>query len=56
MFVVRGNSAGRAAIHLAGHAASVTMLARGDALGITMSDYLIQKDQGDPSISVRLRT
>jgi thioredoxin reductase (NADPH) len=33
-----GNSAGQAAVHLAEHAATVTMLVRGDTLGTTMSD------------------
>jgi thioredoxin reductase (NADPH) len=57
VFVVgAGNSAGQAAIHLAEHAASVTILVRGDALGTTMSDYLIQKLQATANISVRLRT
>jgi thioredoxin reductase (NADPH) len=51
-----GNSAGQAAIHLAGYAASVTMLVRGDAPAKTMSEYLIQKIQATPSISVRLHT
>jgi thioredoxin reductase (NADPH) len=51
-----GNSAGQAAIHLAGHATSVTMLVRGNALTKTMSDYLIQKIQATPNISVRLHT
>jgi thioredoxin reductase (NADPH) len=57
VFIVgAGNSAGQAAIHLAGHAASVTMLVRGDALATTMSDYLVQKIEATPNISVRLRT
>jgi thioredoxin reductase (NADPH) len=51
-----GNSAGQAAIHLAGHAASVTMLVRGGALTATMSDYLIQKIQATPNICVRPHT
>jgi len=56
VFVVgAGNSAGQAAIHLAEHAASVTVLVRGDALA-TMSDYLVAKLQATPNISVRLRT
>jgi thioredoxin reductase (NADPH) len=50
-----GNSAGQAAIHLATRAASVTMLVRGDGLA-TMSDYLIQKIQATPNISVRPHT
>jgi thioredoxin reductase (NADPH) len=40
-----GNSAGQAAIHLAGYATSVTMLVRRGSLAATMSDYLIQKIQ-----------
>jgi thioredoxin reductase (NADPH) len=57
VFVVgAGNSAGQAAIHLAAHAASVTVLVRGAALGETMSDYLVTKLQATPNISVRLRT
>jgi thioredoxin reductase (NADPH) len=51
-----GNSAGQAAIHLAGHARSVTMLVRGNSLAATMSDYLVQKIEATPSISVALRT
>jgi cation diffusion facilitator CzcD-associated flavoprotein CzcO len=47
-----GNSAGQAAIHLAGYAASVTMLVRRGSLAATMSDYLIQKIQATPNISV----
>jgi thioredoxin reductase (NADPH) len=57
VFVVGGgNSAGQAAVHLAEHAARVTMLVRGHALGATMSDYLVQKIQATPNITVRLRT
>ena len=57
VFVVGAcNSAGQAAIHLAEHAASVTVLVRGDTLGATMSDYLVTKLQATPNISVRLHT
>jgi thioredoxin reductase (NADPH) len=57
VFIVgAGNSAGQAAIHLAAHAASVTLLVRGDSLAATMSDYLIQEIDATPSISVRPRT
>ena len=57
VFVVgAGNSAGQAALHLAEHAASVAVLVRGDALGKTMSDYVVKKIQATPNISVRLRT
>jgi len=51
-----GNSAGQAAIHLAGYAASVTMLVRRGSLAATMSDYLIPKIQATPNSSVRLHT
>ena len=51
-----GNSAGQAAIHLAGHARSVTMLVRGNSLAANMSDYLVQKIEATPNISVALRT
>jgi thioredoxin reductase (NADPH) len=44
-----GNSAGQAAIHSAGYAASVTTLVRGDALAATMSDYLIQESGPHPT-------
>ena len=36
-----GNSAGQAATHLAKHAATVTLLVRGDSLSKSMSDYLV---------------
>jgi thioredoxin reductase (NADPH) len=50
-----GNSAGQAAVHLAEHAATVTMLVRGPTLGATMSEYLVTKIQAIPNIAVRLR-
>src|SRR6266511_2521851 len=57
VFVVgAGNSAGQAAIHLARHAASVTILALEDALGTSMSDYLVKEIEATPNIAVRLRT
>lgn len=48
-----GNSAGQAAIHLAKHAASVTMLVRGESLETSMSDYLITEIGELPNVSVR---
>jgi thioredoxin reductase (NADPH) len=51
-----GNSAGQAALHLARFASQVTMLARGDSLAETMSDYLISEIGARPNIDVRLRT
>jgi thioredoxin reductase (NADPH) len=49
-----GNSAGQAAVHLARHAASVTLLARGDSLARSMSDYMIKEIEHASNISVRL--
>jgi thioredoxin reductase (NADPH) len=57
VFVVGGgNSAGQAALHLAKHAASVTLLVRGPDLAKSMSDYLIQELEQAPNVAVRLRT
>jgi thioredoxin reductase (NADPH) len=57
VFVVGGgNSAGQAAVHLAEHAATVTMLVRGAALSATMSDYLVKKIEATLNITVRLGT
>lgn len=51
-----GNSAGQAALHLARYAARVTILARGESLAASMSEYLIQELATKPTIEVRLRT
>ncbi len=57
VFVVgAGNSAGQAALHLAKYAERVTILARGDALGRTMSDYLVKELQASDAVTVRLGT
>jgi thioredoxin reductase (NADPH) len=57
VFVVgAGNSAGQAAVHLAKWAASVTVLVRGNALGPSMSDYLLHQIKAAPNITVRLHT
>ncbi|HSK35896.1 MAG TPA: NAD(P)/FAD-dependent oxidoreductase, partial [Actinomycetota bacterium] len=57
VFVVGGgNSAGQAALYLARHAASVTLLVRGPDLAKSMSDYLIQEIEQAPTVTVRLRT
>jgi thioredoxin reductase (NADPH) len=57
VFVVgAGNSAGQAALHLAKHAASVTLLVRGPDLARSMSEYLIQEIEQAPNVAVRLRT
>ena len=57
VFVVgAGNSAGQAAIHLAGYAASVTIVTIDERLGAFMSDYLVQEVQATPNITVLLHT
>jgi thioredoxin reductase (NADPH) len=58
VFIVGGaNSAGQAAVHLAGRGArSVTLVVRGDSLAASMSHYLIQQVESRPAISVRTRT
>jgi thioredoxin reductase (NADPH) len=57
VFVVgAGNSAGQAALHLAKHAASVTLLVRGPDLGKSMAEYLVRELQQAPNVAVRLRT
>jgi thioredoxin reductase (NADPH) len=55
VFVIgAGSSGGQAAVHLSRYAASVTVIARGDAL--TMSDYLVKQIERTPNIRVRLNT
>lgn len=49
------NSAGQAALHLARHARSVTMVVRADDLGAGMSRYLVQEIEA-ADIRVRLQT
>ncbi|HEU0242043.1 MAG TPA: FAD-dependent oxidoreductase [Micromonosporaceae bacterium] len=57
VFIVgAGNSAGQAAVHLANHARTVTLLVRGDRLQTSMSSYLIRAIEATPNIAVRLRT
>jgi len=57
VFVVgAGNSAGQAALHLARHAASVTMLVRGPGLHPSMSEYLTNQISKAANIAVRPAT
>src|SRR5947209_13515728 len=57
VFVVgAGNSAGQAVIHLARYASQVTMLVRGDSLGNSMSEYLVQEIADKPNIDVRFQS
>jgi thioredoxin reductase (NADPH) len=51
-----GNSAGQAAVNLARHAKTATLLVRGDALAANMSEYLIDEIDQTANIAVRLRT
>ena len=51
-----GNSAGQAALHLADHARTVTLLVRGESLASSMSSYLIGAIESTPNIDVRCRT
>src|SRR3989449_136263 len=51
-----GNSAGQAAVFLAGHVAKVWMLVRGPGLAATMSRYLIDRIAAIPNIELRTRT
>ena len=48
-----GNSAGQTALHLARHAASVTMLIRGETLGTNMSEYLVAEVERTENIALR---
>ena len=57
VYVVGGaNSAGQAAVYLARHAKSVTILVRGPSLEKSMSYYLIRQIAGIPNITVRTGT
>jgi thioredoxin reductase (NADPH) len=53
VYIVGGaNSAGQAAVHFARYAKNVVMLVRGDSLGATMSQYLIDDIEQTPNIRV----
>lgn len=57
VLVVGGaNSAGRAALHCAAHAATVTMVVRSAGLAERMSHYLVDEIEATPNIEVRTRT
>jgi thioredoxin reductase (NADPH) len=51
-----GNSAGQAVMHLAEAGATVTMLVRGDALGSSMSKYLVDRIHAHDRVDVRFQT
>jgi thioredoxin reductase (NADPH) len=50
-----GNSAGQAAVYLAGHARRVTVMVRGAGLEASMSRYLIDRIAGLPNVEVLTR-
>jgi thioredoxin reductase (NADPH) len=50
-----GNSAGQAAVFLAGTARRVQILVRGDGLAETMSRYLVRRIEENPTIVLRTR-
>lgn len=50
------NSAGQAALYFAEYARRVTMLVRGDSLGASMSQYLVERIEASEVIEVRLNT
>jgi thioredoxin reductase (NADPH) len=57
VYIVGGaNSAGQAAVYLARHARSVTLLVRGPSLERSMSYYLIRQIEDIPQITVRTCT
>ncbi len=51
-----GNSAGQAAVFLAGHARKVHMVIRGGGLGASMSRYLIERIEATPNIELLFNT
>jgi thioredoxin reductase (NADPH) len=56
VLVGAGNSAGQAAVFLAGHAAHVHMLVRGAGLESTMSSYLIERIAALPNITLHVES
>lgn len=51
-----GNSAGQAALYLTQHATTVTLVVRGESLGAKMSQYLVDRIDQHPKITVRLQS
>jgi thioredoxin reductase (NADPH) len=51
-----GNSAGQAAVYLAGHVAKVWLLVRGRELAASMSRYLVDRIAGLPNVEVLTQT
>ncbi|MBX7456683.1 FAD-dependent oxidoreductase [Qipengyuania sp. 1NDH17] len=51
-----GNSAGQAAMYLSRSAAHVHLVVRGDSLASSMSSYLTQRLEADPSVTIHYNT
>ena len=51
-----GNSAGQAAVYLASHVRKVWLIARGESLEASMSQYLVERIAAQPNIEVLTRT
>ncbi|TFW27353.1 FAD-dependent oxidoreductase [Massilia horti] len=51
-----GNSAGQAAVFLSRHARHVHVMVRGPGLAASMSQYLIQRLQAAPNVTIHLQT
>jgi thioredoxin reductase (NADPH) len=51
-----GNSAGQAAVYLAGQVSKLWVLVRGPDLGDSMSRYLVDRISGLPNVEVRVQT
>jgi thioredoxin reductase (NADPH) len=57
VFIVgAGNSAGQAAVHLAKHARTVTLIVRSDSFAESMSSYLVRSIDSTPNVIVRYDT
>jgi thioredoxin reductase (NADPH) len=56
MVVGGGNSAGQAAVFMAGHARKVMLVIRGDDLYKSMSSYLVRRIEQTPNIEVLTKT
>jgi thioredoxin reductase (NADPH) len=57
VFIVgAGNSAGQAALNLAKHARTVTLVVRGDSFATSMSSYLVREIDSTVNVGVRHRT
>ena len=51
-----GNSAGQASLFFSNHARTVTLIVRGESLGASMSEYLVEQIATKPNIRVETRS